>query len=200
MQRVVLLATVFSCRSGEPAAAPALADVGSQSAKTAAPGASPGSAAAHAGGAPSGKALSPTCMGSLAATEEITRFLTRVSTHGTRSDACADGEGHRLRIDEINVCPGGTVGGTKTFDASFRVTTFEDGNSGLLREDPQTPPPETSIQLARFVFRPAGSGFKLDTTVEVGGLYAEATSPISPHDGECYGPSQPFVPVVVELP
>lgn len=105
-----------------------------------------------------------------------------------------------MRIDEINVCSAGTVGGAKTFDASFRVSTFMDGNSGLLREDPQTPAPETSIQLARFVFRPTGSGFELDTGVAIGGLHAEATSPTSSHDGECYGPSGPFVPVLVELP
>jgi hypothetical protein len=129
----------------------------------------------------------------LAVVEEIGRFLLTVSTHGTRSTSCIDGVGHRLRIDEIDVCPAGSAPERRKFDATFRLTSFPEGHGDAV---------ETSTWHARvtFTFVANEDGYVLDAGIPIEPFAMEVTPLDVPHDGDCYGKSQPFIPATIQIP
>jgi hypothetical protein len=144
--------------------------------------------------------LAYNCQAPLVVIEEVSRLLTVAATHATRSAACVDGPGRRISIDEILVCPAASPGRDRVFDASYRVTTFTEGDTRACAPDcAQLAPATQRSHRARFTFIAERDGFLLEVPVAVEGLPADATALGEPHDGDCYGPSESFVPQTVTL-
>ena len=141
--------------------------------------------------------LAYNCQATLAAIEEVTRLLTVAATHATTSNACVDGPGRRVAIDEILVCP--TTGKTTTqgFAATYRVTEFSEGGQGHCT--PECPPPRVERGRIDVVFEKKGDAFVLKVPRAIQGLPRDATPIDEAHDGDCYGKSRPFTPLTVAL-
>jgi hypothetical protein len=143
--------------------------------------------------------LPPNCQAPLVAIEEVSRFLVTASTHATVSNACVDGPGVRVRIDEIHVCPARGDAPDRHFDATYRVTTFREGDTRACTPDCEGLQPRARDHRIAIVFTPDGKRFTLVPPTTVPGLPADATPATAAHDGKCYRESPGFVPRPVTL-
>ena len=144
-------------------------------------------------------ALPYDCEAPLVVIEEVTRFLVTAATHATSSSACVDGPGHRVAIDEILVCPQGSDGGARTFAATYRVSSWEEGGQQACGGSCPEVVPDRTEQRIIMSFRSAADGrLLLEPPSAVPGLPPDATPPTRDHDGDCYGKSPAFVPTSVK--
>ena len=144
-------------------------------------------------------ALAYNCQAPLMVIEEVTRLLTVASTHATRSAACVDGPGHRVTIDEILVCPLAPDGPRRPFAVTYRVSTWPEGGRQVCPGKCPPVEPEVTHQRTELAFRSAKAGHVIEPPSTLPGLPLDATPATSPHDGDCYGKSEPFVPRPLEL-
>ena len=61
------------------------------------------------------------------------------------------------------------------------------------------PPPQTSWEVIELGFAAGQAGWMLQLPPRVPGMPEDATALDRPHDGHCYGHSDPFVPRAIAL-
>lgn len=154
--------------------------------------------------APAGTAAKPAplpynCQAPLVVIEEVTRLLTVAGTHATHSSACVDGPGHRVTIDEILVCPMAPDGARRPFAVTYRVSTWDEGGRQVCGAKCPPVEPAISHQRTELSFRSDKGGYVIEPPSTLPGLPLDATPVTTPHDGDCYGKSEAFVPRPIPL-
>jgi len=139
------------------------------------------------------------CQAPLVVIEEVTRLLTVVGTHATRSAACVDGPGQRVTLDEILVCPLGNDGARRKFGVTYRVTTWEEGGRQTCAGKCPPVVPEHTFHRIDVGFAPGKSGHVIELPKSLPGLPLDATAVTAAHDGDCYGKSDAFEPRAIVL-
>ncbi len=126
-------------------------------------------------------------------------MLISAAAHATSSRACVDGPGRRYAVDEILVCPAASISRDRVFAVEYRITLWREGDTRACHPDCDWLEPESSRHAMELRFVPTTAGFhRLDAPSHVPGL-EHATALDQRHDGACYGISEPFLPVNVEL-
>ena len=141
--------------------------------------------------------LAYNCQAPLHVIEEVTRLLTVAATHATTSAACVDGPGRRIAIDEILVCPTKRTDAMMGVAATYRVTEFGEGGRGYCQ--PKCPAPKVERARLDVTFVKLREAWKLDVPASIPGLPDDATPVDEPHDGDCYGKSERFLPRPVAI-
>jgi len=149
--------------------------------------------------------IASACQAPLALTAEVTRLLTASAVHGTRSQSCVDGPGHRLAVNDVLVCPAGTEGTQTVVQAFYQVVTYPEGDTRLCSANGGCDwmNPTASEHLVELHLLPTGADPRTVQLVDLPDAlpgFADATPLDQPHDGSCYGPSPAFVPAPVTLP
>ncbi len=144
------------------------------------------------------------CEAPLAITQEVSRLLTAAAAHGTRSAACVDGQGARLAINDLLVCPAAPADDHVVVQAFYVVTRYPEGDTrscGNPAVDCSWLDPSSTEHLVELRFRRKGKTGQ-GTLVDPGGLpgFPPETTPLAEtHDGDCYGDSPPFVAATISL-
>jgi len=163
--------------------------------------AKPAPTAPTPGGKPAWAArMSSNCQAQLAFTEELTRLLAKAAAHATSSQACVDGPGVRVAVDEILVCPGRIRGDSALMYTRYRVTRTREGDTRICSGRPggcDWTKPVRSTHYAAFIFVGKGGAYLLKVPKSVPGM-TDATPLDRMHRGGCYGKSGPFVPKPVK--
>jgi len=139
------------------------------------------------------------CEAPLTLTEEVTRLLATAAAHATRSSACVDGPGTRATVSDLLVCRIGNDPGGVDVSVSYTVTLHPEGDTrGCNRvRDCDWLEPARSDHCVVLHFTRADQRATLQLPSSLPGL--DGTPLDRAHDGDCYGPSGPFVPRPVEL-
>ena len=147
------------------------------------------------------KGLSYACEAQLGAHQEISRLLVAATAHATTSGACVDGPGKRITADEILVCPTATKDAdTRAFKVAYRITVRPEGDTrgcgGSLEACGMNP--TSSRHDAELSFKKAKRGWLIQIPDALPGIEG-MTALGEEHDGDCYGTSSPFKPIVTTL-
>jgi hypothetical protein len=131
------------------------------------------------------------CASTLASAAEVARLLSLAAAHATRSNACVDGGGERVLVDEVLTCEGRRSESEVQIEARYRVTRIEEHSA----HDPEVATYEYTFAFRRSA---ADGPYRIVMPGVLPGI--ELVTPLgAEHDGECYGKIGPFVPADVSF-
>lgn len=128
-----------------------------------------------------------------AAEREIVRLMESAAAHATRSDACVDGSGTKVTIDDIVVAPGD---GANRFAVSYRVTVDPEADTRGCAPPCTAYAPRSSEQRIEITF--AGGLLGRQIVVPTGIPGVPLITPLDEaHEGDCYPDAPPFDPAAL---
>lgn len=125
-------------------------------------------------------------------------MLAEASFRATRSAACVDGPGTRVLIDDIHACPARPEGDERRFDVTYTVTRQTEGGRRACGADCPPRPVDSAPATLSVGFVAGADGFTLRVPAQVPGI-AEMTPWDERHDGNCYGPLEPWQERAISL-